>query len=193
MEVEMVANPKIERVDYEQYISFAEQPENADRIFELIDGEIVEKMPSLTPSQVSSFIAHLLWTFLRENPIGWVSGEAGGYKMPDGDVLNPDVGFISKVRLPNRPRREAPIPPDFAIEVKSPSDRKRAMRRKAEKYLMGGTRLVWLVFPDERIIEVYDLQAEDVQTVGMDDTLSGSDVLPGFAVKVADIFAVLDE
>jgi hypothetical protein len=63
------------------------------------------------------------------------------------------------------PEREAPVPPDFAVEVKSPTDSKRELRRKAEKYMTYGTRLVWLVFPDEQVIEVY-LADQDVRTLG---------------------------
>jgi Uma2 family endonuclease len=75
----------------------------------------------------------------------------------------------------------------MAVEVKSPTDSKREMRRKAEKYLAYGTRLVWLVFPDEQTVEVY-VPDEDVKMVGIEGILDGVNVLPGFALAVKDIF-----
>lgn len=116
-----------------------------------------------------------------------MTGEAGGYIMSDTDTFNPDVGYISKTRLPVEPEREAPAPPDFAVAVKSPTDSKRELRREAEKYIAYGTRLVWLVFPEEKLVVVY-LSNEDVKTSGIKDSLDGADVPPGFNLPVRAIF-----
>ena len=78
--------------------------------------------------------------------------------------------------------------PDLAVEIKSPSDSGRQMREKAEYYLANGARLVWLVYPQKRLIEAYSLDA-DVEILLEDDTLTGGDVLPGFASAVAEVFA----
>lgn len=172
----------------EEYQAFQNLPENADRIFELIDGEVVEKMPSFTPSRIGSRINRYLDIFVDENDLGYVTMSDGGYIMPNGDVLIPDVAFISKGRLPVEPNREAPVPPDLAVEVKSPTDSKRKMRRKAEKYLDFDTRIVWLVLPDEQMIEVYSIDDEDVINIGIDGILNGGDVLPDFTLAVKDIF-----
>lgn len=173
----------------EQYHAVADLPENRERILELIDGEIVEKMPSFTPSRIGIRIAHRFSLYLDNNDIGYVTGEAGGYVMSDGNVFNPDVGYISKARLPEELAREAPVPPDLAVEVKSPTDKIRAMRHKAERYLALGTQVVWLVFPEEQRVEVYLLD-EDVQTVGVDGVLDGGDLLPGFTLPVREIFGL---
>ncbi len=172
----------------DEYHAFMDRPENRDRIFELIDGVLIEKMPSFTPSQIAMEIVFFFKLYLHEHPIGYITGPDGGYLINDEDVLIPDVGYIAKVRLPETPDREALVPPDLAVEVKSPTDRKRALRRKAERYLAAGTKVVWLVYPDEQIVEVY-VGDEDVKTVGMNGTLDGGDVLPGFTLAVKDIFA----
>lgn len=127
---------------YAEYSAFIDRPENEGRIFELIDGEIVEKMPSFTPSYISLRMATELNLYLRQNPTGRISSEAGGYILSEDDVLIPDVGYISKERMSEFPRREAPIAPNLAIAVKSPGGRKNKMRLKAEKYLAPGTRIV---------------------------------------------------
>lgn len=172
----------------EDYYAFIALPENTDRIFEFIDGEFVEKMPSFTPSRLAGLIITFLNLYLFKNPIGHITAPDGGYRMPNGDVLIPDVAFISNERLPEEPNREAPVPPDLAVEVKWPTDSKRKMRRNAEKYLDFGTRIVWLVFPEDQMIEVYIPDNDDVINVGMDGTLNGGDVLPDFTLAVKDIF-----
>jgi Uma2 family endonuclease len=171
------------------YHAFIDRPENADRIFELIDGEIVEKMPSITPSKLAVRIGRLVGNYLDGISIGYVTGEAGGYKLSEKDTFNPDVGYISKARLPEEPEREVNGAPDLAVEVMSPTDRKRKMRNKAEIYLLYGTKIVWLVFPDTQQVEVYTPDA-DVIEWGIDDTLEGGGVLPGFTLAVCSIFAM---
>ena len=161
----MSIQDKTHRLTATDFLVVTNQPENANRILELIDGEIAEKVPSFTPSRISSRISYFITEYnLKHGDLGYITGEAGGYVLGEGNVFNPDVAYISKVRLPEIPEREAPIPPDFAVEIKSRTDSKRALRRKVEHYLNSGTLLVWLVFPDEQIVEVY-VPDQDVQQV----------------------------
>ena len=186
----MAVQDKTQKLTYNDYQAFCARPENADRIFELIDGEAVEKMPSFEPSQITSRINDYIFIYLMQHEIGYLTVADGGYMMPNGDVLNPDVCYISNERLPQKPPREAPVPPDLAVEVKSPTDRIRALRAKAEKYIAGGTKLVGLVFPEEQVVEVY-VPDKDVIPVGIDGVLEGGEVLSGFTLKVSDVFATM--
>lgn len=175
-------------ITLEEYHAICDLPENADKILELIDGEIVEKMPSYEPSNIAGWIVTFINMHLLVNPIGSTTTSDVGYVLSEDRVLIPDVGYISNEHRGDKPKREVLAPPDLAIEIKSPSDSKRALRRKAEKYLENGTQLVWIVFPEEREIEVYSLTDEDVRTVGLDGVLDGGSVLPGFTLPVANIF-----
>ena len=145
-------------------------------------------MASFEPSRIAARIVRLIGNFIDERDLGYVTGADGGYIMPNGDVLIPDVAYISKERMPAEPQREAPVPPDLAVEVKSPTDSKRQMRKKAERYLDNGARMVWLVFPEDQLVEVY-VPDEDVKTFGLDTALDGGEVLPGFTLAVRAIFA----
>jgi Uma2 family endonuclease len=171
-----------------EFSDLASLPENAGRILELVEGGIIEKMPSFVPSEIALNIGSFIKQYVREHHTGYVTAADGGYIMSGSDVFVPDVGYITRERLPQKPMREAPVPPDMAVEVKSPTDRKRDMRVKAEKYLAYGTRLVWLVFPEEQAVEVYTPD-EDVKTIGIGGVLDGGDILPGFTLTVRDIFA----
>jgi len=173
----------------EEFEAFVELPENEDRRFELIDGEIVEKMPTEEHSLVAGKIYVPVHVFVEQHRLGRVVFETR-YRVPK-DTHNarvPDVAFTSKARvLPIVRQGSVPQMPDLAVEVKSPSDRETQMRRKAAYYLSNGARMVWLVFPVKRQIEVHRPDA-DVSILNEGDSLDGEDVLPGFTLALRDIF-----
>ena len=170
-----------------EFHAFAERPENKNRLFELLNGEIVEKVASFTPSRIAMRIGHLFATYLDQHDIGYLTGADGSYILSPGYEVMPDVGYISKERLPHEPAREVEGPPDLAVEVKSPTDSKRELRQKAEVYLRFGTKMVWLVFPEDQRVEVY-VPDDDVREFDMNGVLDGGDVLPGFTLPVREIF-----
>ena len=175
-------------ITLEEFEAFTQLPENADRIFELIDGEIVEKMPSNPlSSHLALRIGRFIDTHLDTDDIGYVTTEAGGYKI-FGYIYVPDVAFILKSRLPELPYIGfAPIPPDLAVEVVSPTDDKDELLLKVANYLAAGV-VVWVVYPPETEVKVF-IPGQPVQTVGIDGTLDGGDVLPGFKLPVKKIFS----
>lgn len=83
------------------------------------------------------------------------------------------------------------IPPDLAVEVVLPSNRPRQMLNKIELYLQSGTRLVWVIYPDERVADVYRMDEDGrliSQKLTLNDSFDGEDVLPQFKLPVKDIF-----
>ncbi len=82
--------------------------------------------------------------------------------------------------------------PDLAVEVVLPTDTARQMRRKADQYLAAGTRLVWVIYPEDRLIDVYQA-GHDPHPFKIDDTLNGGDVLPGLTLPVRQVFEQLRE
>lgn len=163
-------------------------PENSERLLELINGEIFEK----TPTQEHGFIAGNIITainiFARPKRLGRAAVEAR-HRAPE-DTFNarmPDVSFTS-ARQPMVTRGSVMYLPDLAVEIQSPDHTVKMMREKATYYLANGVRLVWLVYPRKHFIEVYSLDA-DVEILLEGDTLTGGDVLPGFALPVAEVFA----
>jgi len=104
------------------------------------------------------------------------------------DVRAPDVCFVASARLDAIGEGAIPFPPDLAAEVMSPSDRPAAMRRKVAEYLDAGVRLVWVVHPRRQTIEVFHPGDTRPTILGIDDTLDGEDVLPGFTLAVRSLF-----
>lgn len=173
------------RYTLSEFHEVVERPENRNRLFELIDGGVVEKAASFKPSKIGMRMGRFIGNYA--DAIGYVTGADGSYILSPDFEFMPDVGYISKLRLPEMPDREVQGPPDLAVEVKSPTDSKRELRLKVEDYLRFGTKRVWLVFPDEQRVEVYVPDA-DVQELDINGILDGGDVLPGFTLPVRDIF-----
>lgn len=183
----MTDRAKLYTVDeFEQFIDL---PENADRRFELIDGEIVEKLPTEEHSAVAGNIYAALRAFVNPRKMGRVLFEVR-HRLPNDhdNSYVPDVEFTRAERVkPLVTQGAVPQLPDLAVEVKSPSDRLPAMRRKALYYLDNGVQLVWLVYPDTQRIEV--LGVDTLKTLIMGDVLDGGDVIPGFVMPVESVFA----
>ncbi len=171
----------------DEFYAIADLSENSEKILELINGEVVEKMVSHVPAKIATFISTKLNNFVLERKLGDGTGADGCYDMPNGDMLCPDVAFIAKERLPEVPQREAPVPPDLAVEVKSPTDTYIGTRDKAKAYLSFGVRMVWLVFPEKQFVEVY-APGKDIELLTINEVISGGDVLPGFMLAVKDVF-----
>lgn len=174
----------------EEFDIFVHLPENIDRLFEFVGGEIVEVPSNPYASKIGYNIGFPVKLFLREGSIeGHVTGEAGGY-MVSGERYAPDVAFISKIRQFELAREGYnPNPPDFAVEIDFPStyQSQKVLRRKIANYLAAGT-LLWVVYPESRTVEVY-APGKPVQIFDIDGVLDGNDVLPGFKLAVKDIFA----
>lgn len=168
----------------EEFDEFAELPENRDKKLEFIDGEIIEVPSNVYSSEISSIIIRLLGNFVYERKLGHVTGEQGGY-MIAGARIAPDVAFISKSKRFTR-KGYNPDPPDLAIEVMSPDDKPEDLEKKLRKYAEARV-LVWVFYPEDKTVKVHAPDLPE-QTLSIDDTLSGGDVLPGFTLAVKDVF-----
>ena len=176
----------------------AQDPDNENIFIELIDGELLTMTrPGNTHGLLATEIALYLRVFNMEHKIGQVTVESGyhppGYRYT---VLGPDVAFTRYDRMPERQTDKfVPVMPDLAVEVLSPSNTLADVRRKAEVYLLNGSSVVWVVQPEQRVVEVcrlIDGTQLQIESIDHDGILSAEDILPGFELEVSKIFAVLD-
>jgi len=184
----MAIQPKLVTVvEFEQFLAL---PANRDRSFELIHGEIIEKVPTEEHGLIAGNIHGFLWQCTRQSGFGRAVIEVR-VCMPEDDYNSrqPDLAFFADTTRPVVKRGPVLQMPDLVIEVKSPDDTYTSMRERAQYYLAHGAKLVWLIYPAKRLVEVYRQDADsDILTA--DDTLQGDDVLPGFVLSVHEIFAL---
>ena len=165
-----------------------------DVLCELVDGVLVEKAVGMIESLLAGVLIVRLWEFVRPRNLGIVTGEASTIRLLTTLVRIPDVAYFSWDRLPGRriPREQVPaVVPDLAVEVLSPSNTAAEMDRKLGEYFAAGTILAWLIDPRRRTCAVYTAP-ENPQVLAEVDTLDGAPALPGFQLRLADLFAELD-
>jgi Uma2 family endonuclease len=165
------------------------------KLFELVDGVLVEKGMGFWESVLAGAILSALRDFVLPRKLGKVTGESGMMQLEADQLRMPDVAFISTARLPKGEARKDPAPllaPDLAVEVLSKTNTKREIARKRREYFAAG-RLAWIVDPKTRTVEVYTSPDKPDTTLTQDDVLTGGDVLPGFTLDLRKLFAELDE
>ena len=155
---------------------------------ELIKGELLTMPPPMYQhGRVTANLTTLLLQHVRANHLGQVCTEAGYKLESDPDtVLGPDVSFVARDRS-NGIDGYYPGPPDLAIEVLSPGDRRGMVEQKVKLWLQSGARSVWLVNPRRRTVEQI-VSTGERRTLHETDELV-DDTVPGFRVKVSEIFA----
>ena len=107
----------------------------------------------------------------------------------------PDIAFVSAKKWPvgkRVPKGEAwDMVPDLAVEVVSESNSAQEVIQKVVDYLSGGSRLVWVVYPDVKQVHVYtDLTSARILTELAE--LDGGDLVPGFRLSLTELFEDAD-
>ncbi len=155
--------------------------------YEYVKGELVPMSPtSMKHGEISSNVILHLSLHVFEHRLGRMYTAGTTFHLGDR-VVKPDVAFVSTERLPEDRRKGSPVPPDLAIEIVSPSDKHYDVTAKAFAYLKAGTRLVWVIEPVAKTVMVYRSET-DSTVLNYEDTLTGEDVVPGFACPVAQLF-----
>ena len=98
------------------------------------------------------------------------------------------AAFVVAARVPVLPARGYfDGAPDLVVEVTSASDRYGEVHDKALEWIGAGARIVWVVDPMVRCVTIHRRNGEPCVAHG-DDLLEGGDVLPGFGVRVSELF-----
>lgn len=168
-------------------------PERPGVRYELIDGELRE-VPGAGALHglIALMVLNLVQDFVQRRGLGVVFADGVGYVLRrDPDQLRiPDVSFVAWDEVPDEgiPEGFWEGPPALAVEIVSSHDRAVDIHDKVRAYLSAGTRLVWVLWPQQTSVTIYDPAGQ--RELGPDDELDGGDVLPGFRVRVGDLFEV---
>jgi Uma2 family endonuclease len=158
---------------------------------ELIAGRIVPMSPTgFEHGEIENAIGTELRNFVRARKLGKVLvGEVGIYTRRDPDyVRGADAIYISNERYAQKKSRSyLDVAPELVVEIMSPGDTWSEVTQKLREYFAIGVRLVWVADPAVSIIYAYRSMT-DVREFTEQDQLPGDDILPGFAVSVAQLF-----
>lgn len=160
--------------------------------YELVEGELRMTPVGGEHGDIAGVMAYFLIHHVRPRQLGKVVVETGFCLECQPDtVVAPDVAFLSAARVPpggRLPRKFISGAPDLAVEVLSPTNTASEIQAKVRDYLAHGTRLVWVIDPDVPTVTVYRADGS-TQSLQASDVLRGEDVVPGFALQVAELFA----
>ncbi|HEX7051165.1 MAG TPA: Uma2 family endonuclease [Longimicrobiales bacterium] len=183
------AEPRERPLTIEEFERLPE--EDAYRI-ELVRGRMVrEPRPAALHGWVLWQLARRLGTHIDEHRLGFFFIDIGVILSREpATVRGRDLVFVAAERLPSGPppRGFLDLAPDLCVEIVSPSNTAAGVHEKVLEYLGAGTRLVWVVHPTKRTVAEYR-SPRDVRVTGAGDALDGDDVVPGFRLPVAAIFA----
>lgn len=176
---------------------------NPEAVLELAaDGQLIAMTP--TGGETGRRNTRLLFLLQAwaDRQGGWeVFDSSTGFRLPDGSVLSPDVAVVRLERWralqPEQRRGFPPLCPDLVVELVSPSDQgprgSEALRRKMAAYLANGARLGWLLFPEQKTVEIWQPGADPAAPVVMERiepaaVLEGGELLPKLRLELAEIW-----
>jgi Uma2 family endonuclease len=170
--------------------------------YELVDGELVVSNSGLKHGYIAAILLSALCNFVVSRKLGVVLDSSTAFTMKTGNkrfssrcVPPPDVSFLSKNRLQGLkklPKGFGQGAPDLAVEILSPSNTTAEIHGKIVEYLENGTKLIWVINPEEEYVLVYKSNPSPDRLLRFVDILSGEETLPDFSFPVTDLFPQFD-
>ncbi len=160
-----------------------------EKEYEIVNGQPEEKeMAGALHSGVGTRLIIELGYYCKIHKLGAVYGADATFQIGINERL-PDVSFISAARLPKvgEPTTKWMMVPDLAVEIVSPNDLYGKVTSKIRDYLAAGVKEVWLIEPELKIITLYR-SLTNFTVLTEDDELTCENLLPGFRLKLSEIF-----
>src|SRR5687767_2621818 len=162
------------------------------RLYELVDGKLVEKQMSDLAQFVANRLKRLLDTWSERGDAGTTLVEATYQCFPHAPAMvrRPDVSFIARDRLAayRWGQGHFTIAPDLAVEVVSPNDEVLELDRKINDYFRAGVRRVWVINPGQQTLRIHRAAGDLSELIG-DAEVSDDQLLPGFRCRLTALFA----
>jgi len=159
--------------------------------YELDEGELIEIVrPRYDPyNKIVRIIDRALLAYIDKNPIGEVLSTDNLFILGPTTKRAPDLAFLTNESMKRiRPGQDIEGGPDLAIEVLSPSDKDAAMRRKIKQYFAAGSKVVWVVNPQTREVQVWESESGPTRVLRNEDAIEAPGPLPGFSLKADRLF-----
>ena len=158
---------------------------------DLVEGELIEmSRPKPRHGYVAANLSAIVGAYVRANTLGRCFTESGFVLAHAPDIVRgPDFAFVAAQRNLADSELDDYIEgaPDFVVEIVSPNDMAVEVRERLDQYFAAGARLIWVIYPLFKTVEVY--RADQTATVlRASDELGGEDVLPGLRVPVEELF-----
>jgi Uma2 family endonuclease len=173
---------------------FMSLPDDGNR-YEVVDGELIVMANSgMEHGHLAQLLGYFLTGFVLTHKLGVTCDSSTAFKMKEGNKRSPDLSFIAKDRLQGLKRLPKGFfegSPDLAIEIISPNNTFEEIHNKLVEYFENGTRLSWVINPDEESVLVYR-SPKPTRLLKLEDNLDGEEILPGFTLPLSQLFQELE-
>ena len=175
----------------DEFFAFCRQ--NRDlRIEQTKEGDWIVMSPTgFETGSRNNEISRQLGNWARHDGTGIAVDSSTGFVLPDGAKRSPDAAWVRRERLasltPEQKRKFLPLAPDFAAELRSPSDSLPPIQEKMAGYIENGTRLGWLIDMQQQQVFIYRPDRQ-VEVLDAPDALVGDPELPGFTLDLTTIW-----
>lgn len=178
---------------------YAQLPDEPGWRTELFRGQVV-RMPAIRDPRHDWIVSNLhghMFAYLLQHRLGRCTLEQVGFNaaLPgeeEDTTRAPDVTFSTYARIAEQQAAvaagEYAVPPDLLAEVVSPGQSRPDLAERSQRWLGSGARLIWNIWPASQTVDVWTPD-EGMQTIGPGGVLDGQEVLPGFTLTLADLFA----
>ena len=159
--------------------------------YEIFNGELLMvPAPSTDHQAISRNIGSLIWSFVKQKVIGKVFNAPVDVVFDDDEVFQPDIVFIKSENQHIIRKSAIKGIPDLIVEIVSPSSAFYDMVEKKEVYGKYGVKEYWLVFPDEKVIEIFTLEKGGYREFCKSKKKGTvkSNVLEGLEIDSKDVF-----
>ena len=162
------------------------------RIERTATGELLIMPPTGSETGGSNFeLAVQFGNWVKLDGTGKGFDSSTGFTLPNDATVSPDISWVKLERwnaLSKQQRTKfAPISPDFVVELRSSSDSVSALQNKMQQYIDNGVKLGWLLDRKNRRVYVYR-PGVAVERLDNPETVSGDPELPGFVLKLGEIW-----
>jgi Uma2 family endonuclease len=165
-------------------------PEDDGVRYEVIDGELyMAPFPFISHQQVATALGAILWAYLKEHPIGRVFTSNTKVVLGEPTGVGPDVVYVSRANMGTVRKDGIYGPPDLMVEVTSSKPNLDRVV-KYRKYASSGVRNYWIIDPDARTVDVFELRAKRYKRVAAvkDDETFATALFPGLVIPLAELW-----
>jgi Uma2 family endonuclease len=167
-------------------------PEDGN-VYELLEGKLLmTPPPGGDHAEISTSLPSCLYVYVTSRNLGkvYTNGRLVIERKKDKDTeLAPDVAFLAFPAAPDSCPGAVPVPPDFAVEIKSPTDTLAKLKKKTRAYIRAGVKLAWIVIPEKRQVLVYRQEtATPLVIIGDETEIDAASVLPDFKIRLKLLF-----
>lgn len=173
---------------------FEQMPEYNEG-YELVNGKLVEpEVPNTAHGWIARKLNRAITLFDPAEQLGttWFDTSV---VLADNQSRIPNLMFFVAGNQPQFSTSSITLPPDLVVEIVSPANlrpqkNKQEFEAKIAAYRQLGVRLIWVIYPETKTIEIYHPnQKTPIHVLDVKGQLNGEAIIPGFTLEVADLFA----